>query len=108
MTSVNGRPSPSNGMDQDGNGYLALPPSGRGPGVLVLHPWWGLNGFVRELCDRFAGEGFVASAPDLYEGEMTSDIERARELSSSLDTERAGRRVTSALSRLLEIGRAHV
>ena len=54
------------------------------------------------MCDRFAGEGFVASAPDLYEGETTSDIERARELSSSLDTERAGRRVTSALSRLLE------
>jgi carboxymethylenebutenolidase len=97
---VDGRPSPSNGIDQVG--YLALPPSGRGPGVLVLHPWWGLNGFIRELCDRFAGEGFVALAPDLYEGETTSDIARAAELSSLLDTERTGRRVTSALTRLLE------
>ncbi len=50
-----------------GDAHLALPPSERGQGVLVLHPWWGLNGFVRDLCDRFAAEGFVALAWILYE-----------------------------------------
>ncbi len=89
----------ANGIE--GDAHLALPPSGRGQGVLVLHPWWGLNGFVRDLCDRFAAEGFVALAPDLYDGESTSDIARAAELSSSLDFERTGRRVMDALGRLL-------
>jgi carboxymethylenebutenolidase len=50
------------------NAYVALPPGGAGPGVLVLHAWWGLNGFFRELCDRLAAAGFVALAPDLYGG----------------------------------------
>jgi len=89
----------ANGID--GSAHLALPPSGQGHGVLVLHPWWGLNGFVRDLCDRFAAEGFVALAPDLYDGETTSDIARAAELSSSLDFERTGRRVIDALGQVL-------
>jgi len=89
----------ANGID--GDAHLAIPPSGYGRGVLVLHPWWGLNGFVRDLCDRFAAEGFVALAPDLYDGETTSDIARAAELSSSLDSERTERRVTNALAQLL-------
>src|SRR5256885_3627866 len=88
----------ANGID--GDAHLAIAPSGYGRGVLVLHPWWGLNGFVRDLCDRFAAEGFVALAPDLYDGETTSDIARAAELSSSLDSERAGRQVTNALAQL--------
>ena len=50
-------------------GFLALPPAstndGKGKGVLVLHAWWGLNDFFKELCERLAQEGFVALAPDL-------------------------------------------
>jgi carboxymethylenebutenolidase len=52
--------------------YVALPPSGRGPGVLVLHAWWGLNPFMRAVCDRLAQAGFVAAAPDLYGGGQTA------------------------------------
>jgi dienelactone hydrolase len=47
--------------------YLSLPKSGAGAGVLVLHAWWGLNDTFRRFCDRLAGEGFVALAPDLYD-----------------------------------------
>ncbi len=43
-------------------GYLALPASEKGPGILVLHAWWGLNEFFRTLCERFAQEGFVVFA----------------------------------------------
>lgn len=62
---------------QNHTSYLALPPSGKGPGVLVLHAWWGLNGFMRELCDRLAQEGFVALAPDLFTGKTAQTPDEA-------------------------------
>ncbi|MCI0398153.1 MAG: dienelactone hydrolase family protein [Chloroflexi bacterium] len=62
-------------------GYLALPEGGQGPGVLVLHAWWGLTGFFKEFCDRLAGEGFVVLAPDLYGNGATAEtIAEAEEL----------------------------
>src|SRR6266511_291324 len=55
---------PSNGSS--GTGYLAVPESGSGPGVVVIQEWWGLNDHIKEVCDRYASEGFVALAPDDY------------------------------------------
>ncbi|MCX6069731.1 MAG: dienelactone hydrolase family protein [Chloroflexi bacterium] len=60
--------------------YLVVPKSGKGSGVLVIHAWWGLNEFFRSVCDRLAREGFVAMAPDLYEGQVAKSIKRAEEL----------------------------
>lgn len=68
-------------------GYMARPSATSGKGVLVLHPWWGLTEFIRGLCDRLAGEGFVAFAPDLYDGRIATTIAQAEELSGSLDFE---------------------
>jgi carboxymethylenebutenolidase len=65
--------------------YLAVPESGEGAGVLVLHAWWGLNSFFRGLCDRLAAEGFVALAPDLFSGRKARTIEEAEELNSQLN-----------------------
>src|SRR6266700_5783394 len=50
--------------------YLAEPSHGSGPGVLVLHAWWGLTEPFRQVCDRLAEAGFVALAPDLYRGKL--------------------------------------
>ncbi|HET7699271.1 MAG TPA: dienelactone hydrolase family protein [Candidatus Limnocylindria bacterium] len=50
------------------NGYLAMPPSGSGPGVIVIQEWWGLNDQIKGVADMFAREGFVALAPDFYHG----------------------------------------
>lgn len=66
-------------------GYLATPDSGRGPGVLVLHAWWGLNGTIRAFCDALATQGFVAFAPDLYDGEVATTIDAAEALGQALD-----------------------
>jgi carboxymethylenebutenolidase len=72
-------------------GYLAIPKKGNGPGVLVLHAWWGLNDFFKGLCDRLATAGFVAFAPDLYRGATASTRDEAETLMSKLDQKAAGR-----------------
>jgi carboxymethylenebutenolidase len=66
--------------DQSANAYVALPSSGKGRGVLVIHAWWGLNNFFKGVCDRLATEGFVAVAPDLFEGQVTTTIAGAKRL----------------------------
>lgn len=66
-------------------GFLAVPPSGRGPGVLVLHAWWGLNETTKAMCARLAEAGFVAFAPDLYHGRIASSIPEAEALAQALD-----------------------
>jgi len=68
------------------DGYLAVPKSGKGPGILVLHPWWGLNATIKGVCDRLAHEGYVAYAPDLYHGEIATTIAEAETLSNKLDS----------------------
>lgn len=66
-------------------GYLAAPDAGSGPGVLVLHAWWGLNATIATFCDRLAAEGFVAFAPDLYHGEIATTVAVAETLGQALD-----------------------
>ncbi len=66
-------------------GFLAAPPAGKGPGVLVLHAWWGLNDTVKAFCTRLAEPGFVAYAPDLYHGKVADNIADAEALGKALD-----------------------
>jgi carboxymethylenebutenolidase len=81
----------------NGRGYLAIPESNSGPGVLVLHAWWGLNEFFTALCDRLASQGFVAFAPDLYgDGGVVGTIEEAQQRLQGLDSKRAEGIVTGA------------
>ena len=69
------------------NWYLAVPVSGKGAGVLVLHAWWGLTDVIREVCDRLAHDGFVALAPDLFSGQRARTIEEAERLRSQVNEE---------------------
>ena len=85
---------PSNGHTC--SGYLATPPSGRGPGVVLIQEWWGLNAHIRDLCDRFAAEGFVALAPDLYHGKETKEPDEAGKLLMDLDLAGAARDMLGA------------
>ncbi|MCI0556892.1 MAG: dienelactone hydrolase family protein [Nitrososphaera sp.] len=67
-------------------GFLAVPPTGKGPGVLVLHAWWGLNDTMKAFCRRLAEAGFVVFAPDLYHGKVADTIADAETLGKALDT----------------------
>lgn len=70
-------------------GYLAEPKAGKGPGVLVIQEWWGLVGHIKNVCDRFAAEGFSALAPDLYHGKTADEPDAAGKLFMALNIERA-------------------
>jgi carboxymethylenebutenolidase len=86
--------------DQPARGYLALPPetSRPVPAVLVLHAWWGLNDTITHICDRFAAEGFIAFAPDLFEGRSTTVIAEAERLAQGGDEARMRAIALAALS----------
>lgn len=47
----------------------------KGPGVLLLHSWWGLTEEVKDLAERIADEGFTVIAPDLMEGARPTTVE---------------------------------
>ncbi|HEV8581813.1 MAG TPA: dienelactone hydrolase family protein, partial [Thermoanaerobaculia bacterium] len=77
-------------------GFVAVPPTGKGPGVLVLHAWWGLNDTMKAFCSRLAESGFLAFAPDLYHGKVTGSIAEAETLSKALDASQAKADVANA------------
>lgn len=67
-------------------GYLAAPPEdGPRPGVVVIQEWWGLNDHIRDMTDRFAAEGFIALAPDLYYGHSATEPDDARKLAMAME-----------------------
>ena len=83
-------------------GYLALPASGRGPGVVVVQEWWGLDQSLKTMVDRLADGGFVALAPDLYHGELAAhqEIDKASHLMQTLPPDRAARDMSGAIDYL--------
>lgn len=84
-------------------GYMARPDAtGVFPAVVVIQEWWGLNENIKDITRRFAREGFVALAPDFYNGVVTSEPDEARKLVMELDTQAAVEEIGQALAFLLE------
>jgi carboxymethylenebutenolidase len=81
-------------------GFLATLDAGPGPGVIVLHAWWGLNDFFKALCRRLADAGFVALAPDLYRGAVANTIAEAKQLRSQVDRDTANKEMSAAVAYL--------
>src|SRR5688572_28383636 len=82
------------------DGYLALPESGSGPGVIVIQEWWGLVDHIKDIAERFAAEGFVALAPDLYHGEATTEPDEAQKLMMAIDMQWAAKELSGAVDYL--------
>ncbi|HZM59463.1 MAG TPA: dienelactone hydrolase family protein [Vicinamibacterales bacterium] len=81
------------------SGYLATPPHGSGPGILVIQEWWGLDSGIKQQTDRLGAAGFVALAPDLYHGQLAGhdEMDKAAHLMQSLPPDRAGRDMSGAI-----------
>lgn len=82
-------------------GYLATPKQGSGPGVIVIQEWWGLVDHIKDVCDRFADEGFVALAPDMYHGKTTKSPDEAGKLMMALRIDQAEKDLGAAVQYLL-------
>lgn len=82
-------------------GYLAVPGSGSGPGVVVIQEWWGLVPHIRDVADRFAAAGFVALAPDIYHGVTTTEPDEAGKLLMGLAMDRAAKDIAGAAKYLV-------
>lgn len=81
--------------------YLSTPPSGHGPGLVVIQEWWGLVPHIKSVADRFAAEGFTAIAPDLYHGKETREPDEAGKMAMALRMDEAVRDMSGAVSYLL-------
>lgn len=87
--------------DARGEGLLYLPKgAGAHPALIVIHEWWGLNDWVKEQAQRYANDGYVALAVDLYHGKVATDPELAHELSRGLPQDQGVRDLTAAVAYL--------
>jgi carboxymethylenebutenolidase len=89
---------PANGSTTQG--YLATSASGKGPGILVIQEWWGLVRHIKNVCDRFAAEGFTALAPDMYHGQTASEPDGAGKLFMALNIVQAEKDLRGAAAYL--------
>lgn len=81
--------------------FLAQPATpGKHPALVVIHEWWGLNDWVKEQALKFAGQGYMALAVDLYRGQVASDGEHAHELMRGMPQDRAVRDLVAAFDYL--------
>jgi carboxymethylenebutenolidase len=84
--------------------YVALPSSGgSGPGVIVIQEWWGLVPHIKSVADRFAREGFVALAPDLYRGKATAEPDEAAKLLMEMRIDQAAKDLSGTVDQLLSM-----
>ncbi len=87
--------------DETVTGYLTLPEAkGRHPAIVVIHEWWGLNDWVKEQAEKFAQQGYVALAVDLYRGKSAASPDQAHELMRGLPQDRAIRDMKAAFDYL--------
>lgn len=82
-----------------GTGYMARSERS-GPGVLVLHDFFGLSGAVTGFAEALCEEGFTALAPDLYDGRIAGSVAEAEQMADSLDREHATVRLIAAAEHL--------
>jgi len=95
---------PSNGSTA--GGYLSSPEGGSGPGVVVIQEWWGLVDHIKDVCDRFAGAGFVALAPDLYHGQKVApgEPDEAGKAMMAMKMDQAARDMSGAVDEVRRRG----
>ncbi|HJU64239.1 MAG TPA: dienelactone hydrolase family protein [Gemmatimonadaceae bacterium] len=82
-------------------GYLSNAEGKKGAGLVVVQEWWGLVDHIKDVVDRFAREGFVTLAPDLYHGETTRSPDQAGKMLMALNIAETGKELRGAADYLL-------
>jgi carboxymethylenebutenolidase len=79
--------------------HVALPSgsSASKAAVLLIQEWWGVNGHIRDLAGRYAKEGYICVAPDLYRGKLAQDADEASRLMHGLEVEDGMATIRSAV-----------
>src|SRR5271169_115398 len=87
--------------DETVSGYLATPDGGgKHAAIIVIHEWWGLNDWVKEQTQKYAAQGYVALAVDLYRGKVASSPDDAHILMRGLPDDRGLRDLEAAYAYL--------
>ncbi len=81
-------------------GYLAKPISGKGPAVIVIQEYWGLVDHIKDVCDRFAANGFFALAPDLFRGDVAKEPDEAAKYMMALEMDLVSKTLSKAVDEL--------
>ncbi|HYJ91566.1 MAG TPA: dienelactone hydrolase family protein [Pyrinomonadaceae bacterium] len=71
----------------DTSAYVALPDSETTKAVLVIQEYWGLKDHIKDIANRYAGEGFIAIAPDLYRGRIANNADEASQIMRELQVD---------------------
>jgi carboxymethylenebutenolidase len=77
------------------NAYLA---GSKGPGVVVIQEWWGMNDQIKGVADKLAAAGYRALVPDLYRGKVAVEAQEANHLMTNLNfADAAGQDIRGAV-----------
>jgi len=101
MTGITTIKTKFSGRGKEVNVFIARPDGiENAPAVIIVQEWWGLNPHIEDVAQRFAREGFIAVAPDLYDGVTTKDAKEASNLMGKLKTEKGLEYLQIALNQL--------
>ena len=92
---------PVNG--ETGSGYLTIPESGSGKGIILIQEWWGLVPHIKEVADRLANEGYVVLAPDMYHGQTASSPDDAQKLAMAVKIDQVEKDLRGSVDHLLSL-----
>lgn len=80
------------------NAFVALPDNANDKAVLIIQEWWGLNDHIKDIAGRYADEGFIGIAPDLYHGKIATNPDEASKMMHDLSTEDGIATIKAAIS----------
>lgn len=68
----------------DTTAYVALPDIRNNKAIILIQEWWGLVDHIKNIAGRYANEGFIAIAPDLYRGKVAKNADEASSMMHDL------------------------
>lgn len=82
--------------------YVARPNDPASAGVILVQEYWGINEHIRDLASRFAGEGYLCVAPDLYRGRLAANKDEAAAMMQALPIEDGMETIRKAIGAAME------